>query len=196
MSLLTLALTLFLIINPLGNMKLFMSLMDGIKTERQRFVMVRELCIALFVMLFFSFLGERIAGFFHFTSATIFLSAGLILFLVAIKILFPSKEDHLPRVHGEEHFLVPIAIPVIASPALLASVMLFSQAEPLVWPMVVGIVIAWGLSALLFVNSKLVVRVLTANGVLAIERLMGMVLILIAVQRFMDGVLLFMADRG
>lgn len=195
MSLLTLCLTFFLIINPLGNLKVFLSVFEGMKPPRQSFVIAREMLFALAAMFLFSFFGEEITSIFHLETTTVFITSGIILFLVAIKILFPPKEEHLPRIHGEEPFLVPIAIPVVASPALLATIMLFSQTEPLVMPMVIGILVAWFISALLFLGSRKILRILGSNGLLAIERLMGMVLVLVAVQRFMDGILLFMSQQ-
>jgi multiple antibiotic resistance protein len=195
MSLVTLCLTLFLIINPLGNMKWFLSLLEGLKAKRQSYVIAREMLIALVAMFVFSFFGEQISTFFTLDNTTVFITSGLILFLVAIKILFPPKEDHIPRIHGEEPFLVPIAIPIVASPALLATIMLFSKAEPSVSTMVIAILVAWFCSALLFLGSRKILRILGANGLLAIERLMGMVLIFIAVQRVMDGILLFISSN-
>lgn len=195
MSLQTLALTLFLIINPLGNMKHFLSLLEGLRPRRQFYVISREMVLALITMFIFSFFGEYIASAFHLSETTIFITSGLILFLTAIRILFPPKEEHFPRFHGEEPFLVPIAIPIIASPALLATIMLFAQSEPLVWPMVVSILIAWGVSVLLLLASRTILKIVGQNGLTAIERLIGMVLILISVQRFLEGVLLFMGEQ-
>jgi multiple antibiotic resistance protein len=84
---------------------------------------------------------------------------------------------------------------VVASPALLATIMLFSNTEPLVLPMIIGILVAWFISALIFLGSRKILRILGPNGLLAIERLMGMVLVLLSVQRFMDGILLFMSQQ-
>jgi multiple antibiotic resistance protein len=151
--------------------------------------------LALITMFIFSFFGEHIAGAFGLDQTTIFITSGLILFLTAIKIIFPSKEDSIPRFHGEEPFLVPIAIPIIASPALLATIMLFSQTEPLVWPMAVSILIAWGISMLLLLASRTILKLIGQNGLIALERLMGMILILLSVQRFMEGILLFMGEQ-
>lgn len=195
MTLMTLSLTLFLIMNPLGNMKHFLSLLEGLKGRRQCFVITREMIMALVAMFIFSIFGEYIAGAFDLKETSIYISSGLILFLTAIKILFPPKDDYLPRIHGEEPFLVPIAIPIIASPSLLATILLFSQTEPLVWPMVVSILIAWGTSMLLLLSSRPILKVVGPNGLIAIERLMGMILILVSVQRFMEGILLFAAEN-
>ena len=194
MSLFTLTLTLFLIINPLGNMKHFLTLLEGLRARRQCYVIAREMLIALVTMFIFSFFGEGIAAAFHLTQTAIFITSGLILFLTAIKILFSSRDDYVPRFRGEEPFLVPIAIPIIASPALLATIMLFSQTEPLMWPMIVSILIAWGLSVLLLLASGPILKLIGQNGLTAIERLMGMILVLISVQRFMEGVQLFIGE--
>ncbi len=194
MSLFTLALTLFLIMNPLGNMKHFLSLLRELKAPRHRFVVAREMVFALIIMFIFSLLGERIAWAFSFDETTIYLASGAILFLAAIKIIFP-KEEHIPHIHGEEPFLIPIAIPIIASPALLATIMLYSQSEILVWPMVLSIFIAWTLSIVLLLGSRRILRLIGPNGLIAIERIMGIVLVLLAVQRFMEGILLFVAHK-
>lgn len=194
MSLFTLSLTLFLIMNPLGNMKHFLTLLEGLRARRQFYVIGREMLMALVTMFIFSFFGEGIAAAFHLTQTAIFITSGLILFLTAIKILFSSREDYIPKFRGEEPFLVPIAIPIIASPALLATIMLFSQTEPLVWPMFVSILIAWGISVLLLLASGPILKIIGQNGLTAIERLMGMILVLISVQRFMEGVQLFMGE--
>jgi multiple antibiotic resistance protein len=194
MTLFTLTLTLFLIMNPLGNMKHFLTLLEGLKARRQFYVIAREMLIALVTMFIFSFFGEGIAAAFHLTQTAIFITSGLILFLTAIKILFSSKEDYIPKFRGEEPFLVPIAIPIIASPALLATIMLFSQTEPLVWPMIVSILIAWGISILLLLASGPILKIIGQNGLTAIERLMGMILVLVSVQRFMEGVQLFIGE--
>lgn len=194
MTLFTLTLTLFLIINPLGNMKHFLNLLEGLKARRQFYVIAREMFIALVTMFIFSFFGEGIAAAFHLTQTAIFITSGLILFLTAIKILFSSREDYIPKFRGEEPFLVPIAIPIIASPALLATIMLFSQTEPLIWPMIVSILIAWGISVMLLLASGPILKLIGQNGLTAIERLMGMILVLISVQRFMEGVKLFIGE--
>jgi multiple antibiotic resistance protein len=195
MAFTTLTLTLFLIMNPLGNMKHFLLLLEGLPSRRRTFIIWREMLLALAVMYSFAFLGDTIAKLFHYDQTTCFLSSAVILFLVGIKILFPSKDDQLPKFHGEEPFIVPIAIPIIASPALLATIMVFAQAEPLLLPMSLGILIAWGASVILLLGSQTVVRFIGQGGLTAIERLMGMILILISVQRFMEGILLFIGQQ-
>ncbi len=194
MSIFTLTITLFLIINPLGNAKQFLSFLAGIPQPRVRFIIVRELCIALATIVFFSFVGEWVFELLSIHETTVFLASGVILFLSAMKILF-STNDHLPRIQGEEPFVVPLAIPMIASPALLATVMLYSNTEPFVTPMLISILLAWALSGIVLLLSRRLLNLIGNSGLLAFERLMGMVLVLISVQRFMEGVLLFVSQH-
>ena len=194
MSFITLTLTLFLIMNPFGNMKHFLTLLEGLPSKRRHFIVFREMVLALAFMYIFSFLGEGISKAFQIDNITCLIASAAILFLVGIKIIFPPKDDHIPRLHGEEPFLVPIAIPIIASPALLATILLFSQSEALVWPVALGIFLAWAVSSVILLGSQKFFRVLGQGGLTAIERLMGMVLILLAVQRFMEGIHLFISN--
>ncbi len=193
MSLLTLTLTLFLIMDPLGNMHHFLNHVEGIKTSRQRFIIVREMLFALLAMIFFSVLGESIFNLLSLNETTVYVASGIILLLTALKILF-SEEDRFPRKSNEEPYLVPLAIPIIAGPALLATIMLFAQTEPSVVKMLIAIFIAWGASSAILISSKHILKLLGKGGLTACERLMAMVLVLISIQRIAEGVLIFIGQ--
>lgn len=193
MDIFSITLTLLFIMDPLGNMHHFMNHVEGLQPARQRIIILRELCLALVAMLFFSFLGEWLINLLSLSLVTVYVTSGVILFLTAIKILF-SQEERFPAKHGEEPFLVPLAIPIIAGPALLATIMLFSSTEAAISTMLIAILLAWVITSLLLLNSRLVVKVLGPSGLIACERLMGMVLVLIAVQRMAAGILLFINE--
>lgn len=190
MTIITVSLILFLIMNPLGQLKAFEKCLDAINPKRQQEIISRELFIALGVLLFFNFIGEYVFALLQISDVTVYLSLGIVLFLGAIKILFPSAADHRLTLPEGEPCLVPIAIPMIAGPALLATVMLYAQSEQDPFVTIGGIVIAWLLGAIVLLNHKTLLRVLRPSGVLAFEKLMGMVLVLIAVQRFLEGVMM------
>ncbi|MFI0435257.1 MAG: MarC family protein [Parachlamydiaceae bacterium] len=195
MSLFNIALTLFLIMDPLGNLSSFHSMIKELEPKRQYWVILREMLIALAFMLFFNYLGEYLFNFLSLSETTVRLSSGIILFLIAIKILFKpgdSLRAHLPK---EEPFIFPIAVPLVAGPALMATIMLYAHLEQLQSVMLFAIFIAWSLSLLIFFFTSPIKRILGNNGLMASERLIGMVLVLIAVQRFMEGLLLFWATR-
>lgn len=156
---------------------------------------MREMLIALGVMLLFNLLGEALFELLHFSEVALRLASGLILFLVAIKILFPATDS--PRAHlpAGEPFVFPLAIPLLAGPALLATIMLYSHLDQSRALMIPAILIAWVASSFTLFVSPFLQRVLGSNGLAACERLTGMILVLLSIQRFADGVQLFVTGK-
>jgi small neutral amino acid transporter SnatA (MarC family) len=167
-----------------------MSVLKHLDPRRRRLVMLRELLIALLVMLIFLFAGEKILAFLNLRTETVSISGGIILFLIAIKMIFPSKEGNASGVSvGEEPFLVPLAIPMVAGPSILATLMLLSHQHPnQISLLVLALFIAWGLSATLLLMSDLFLRLLGSKGVSALEKLMGLILVMLSTQMFLDGI--------
>lgn len=195
MNLFSAILVLFLIMDPFGNIATFLAILKKVDRKRRQFIIMREMLIALIVMIFFSFLGKLFMETLHISPITVHIASGTILFLVAIKILFPgitSFRSQLQKGIGEEEpFVVPLAIPLIAGPSLLATIILYAQMEPSQLVMLVAVCLAWLLSCTVLFFSPLLQRILTNNGLIACERLMGMVLVLLAIQRFLEGIQLF-----
>ena len=184
------AVLLILIMDPLGNLPIFMSVLKHTEPKRRRAIMIRELFIALLVMLIFLFAGEKILAFLNLRAETVSISGGIILFLIAIKMIFPSATGNstgLPA--GEEPFIVPLAIPLVAGPTILASLMLLSHQYP---NQMGHLVIAWGGTFVILLQSSLFLRLLGEKGVNALERLMGLILVMMATQMFLDGVRMWM----
>jgi len=181
---------LLLIMDPLGNLPIFMSVLKHLEPKRRRVVLMREMLIALILMLLFLFAGERILAFLNLRTETVSISGGIILFLIAIRMIFPSEgssSSGLPA--GEEPFLVPLAIPLVAGPSLLATLMLLSHQYPNQMTHLVGaLLIAWGVTVVILLMSGLFLRLLGDKGVNALERLMGLILIMLATQMFLDGI--------
>ena len=185
---------LLLIMDPLGNLPIFMSVLKHLEPKRRRVVLIREMLIALIIMLLFLFTGERILAFLKLRTETVSISGGIILFLIAIKMIFPSAESSssgLPA--GEEPFLVPLAIPLVAGPSLLASLMPLSHQYPnQMGHLVVALMIARGITLTILLMSGLFLRLLGAKGVNALGRLMGLILIMLATQMFLDGIRVYL----
>ena len=169
------AVLLILIMDPLGNLPIFMSVLKHTEPKRRRAIMIRELLIALLVMFIFLFAGEKILAFLNLRAETVSISGGIILFLIAIKMIFPSAEGSssgLPA--GEEPFIVPLAIPLVAGPTILATLMLLSHQYPnQMSHLVSALLIAWGGTFIILLQSSLFLRLLGEKGVNALERLMG-----------------------
>lgn len=183
------AVLLILIMDPLGNLPIFMSVLKHTEPKRRRAIMIRELLIALIIMLIFLFAGEKILAFLNLRAESVSISGGIILFLIAIRMIFPSHEGNasgLPA--GEEPFIVPLAIPLVAGPTLLATLMLLSHQYPnQMGHLVAALMLAWGGTVVILLQSSLFLRLLGEKGVNALERLMGLVLVMLATQMFLDG---------
>lgn len=191
MSLFDVTLVLLLIMDPIGNLNSYLAMVQGLNPKRERWIICREMLIALAIMLGFNYLGEYIFQFLGLSETTVRLSSGLILFLIGIKILFTAPDS--PRAHlpAGEPFVFPFAVPLIAGPALLATIMLYAHLEPFISIMIFAILIAWFISGLVFFFGTQIKKVLGTSGLTACERLIGMVLVLVAVQRVLEAVILF-----
>lgn len=187
MSLFYLSLVLFLIMDPIGNISSFLSLLVDIPKEKRRKIIIREMLIALAVIVTFNFLGEFIFWVLEISETTLNLTSGAILFLVAIKILFPTVDSLRANLPPGEPFISPLAVPLIAGPSLLATVMLFAHLEPSVWVMLGAILISWLAAVAILLMGARLQKLLSNNGLIALERLMGMVLVMLAIQRFAEG---------
>ncbi|MDB2387307.1 YhgN family NAAT transporter [Shewanella sp.] len=187
------AVMLFLIMDPLGNLPIFASILRHIEPKKRRRVLIRELLFALIIMLLFLFAGESILNFLNLRSESVSIAGGIILFLIAIKMIFPQPGGVTGLPAGEEPFIVPMAIPLMAGPSVLAALILLAHTDGnrmMDWT--VALLAAWGVSAVILLFYKVFTKVLGEKGLTAVERLMGMVLVMISVQMFLDGVANYM----
>ncbi|MUG27312.1 YhgN family NAAT transporter [Aeromonas salmonicida] len=191
------AVMLFLIMDPLGNLPVFLSILRHIDPKRRRKVMMRELLFSLAIMMAFLFAGQQILNFLNLRQEAVSIAGGIILFLIAIKMIFPSEGGMTGLAAGEEPFLVPMAIPMIAGPSILASLLLLANQEPTRmtdWSL--ALLMAWGASAVILMFYEVFNKLLGERGLTAVERLMGMLLVMIAVQMLLDGVHHYLAVTG
>ncbi|MPY25705.1 YhgN family NAAT transporter [Shewanella sp. YLB-07] len=191
------AVMLFLIMDPLGNLPIFASILRHIDPKKRRRVLIRELLFALGIMLLFLFAGEAILNFLNLRSESVSIAGGIILFLIAIRMIFPQPGGVVGLAAGEEPFIVPMAIPLMAGPSVLAALILLAHTDStrmLDWT--VALLAAWGGSAVILLFYKVFTKVLGEKGLTAVERLMGMVLVMISVQMFLDGIASYMAHMG
>lgn len=193
MSILATAFSLFLLMDSIGNIPLYLSLLKNFDEKRQRAIILRELIIALIVIILFMFLGDALMSFLQISDSTIQIAGGVILFLICLKMIFPSKDDPQERIPlDQEPLVVPLAVPFVAGPAVLAAVMIYSRQNGSYWSMILAIIIAWFASLVILLASSFLKNILGWRGITALERLMGLVLILIAMQMFLSGLHTFM----
>jgi len=182
MSLLSAALTLLLVMDPLGNIPLFLVLLESASPERRRLILLRESFIALCFLLTFLFSGPYILGLLQISRPALGIAGGMVLFLIALRMIFPVPGGMFGPTPEGEPFIVPIAIPLIAGPSAIATVMLLATRNRARWEWGVAILVAWAASTLILLASTYLRRILRQRGLIAIERLMGMILLTVAVQ--------------
>ncbi len=188
MDLFSSTLTLFLIMDPLGNIPLFLAVLRVVPPERRRRVLLREIGFAYLVLLGFLFLGRYLLQFLHLEPETIGIAGGIVLFLIALRMVFPSPQGVMGESIDGEPFFVPLAVPLFAGPSTLAALLLLEQAAELrTGGLLLAVTVAWAASGLILLSSTFFYRVLGERGLAAMERLMGMILVMVAVQMAIDG---------
>ena len=179
---------LILVIDPFGNVPFFVSALKDVAPSRRRRVVVRELLIAYLVMVVFLFAGQPLLKVLGISGPALTIAGGVILFLIALRMVFPMRGRRPQEEIDGEPFIVPLAIPYVAGPSVLAVELLLMSDEPdqwLVW--LIAITVAWaGTSMVVYFGSQVAER-LGPRGLIAIERLMGMILVAIAIQMFLTG---------
>ncbi|TJY65085.1 MarC family protein [Sinimarinibacterium sp. CAU 1509] len=180
---------LFLVMDPLGNLPLFLSALKQVPPERQRRVVLREMLIALLVLMLFLFLGGSLLRLLGLSEPALSAAGGIILMIIALRMVFPSREHSLEEDVPSEPFIVPLAIPYVAGPSSMATVLLLMSREPERWMEWTGAVLtAWILCLPIMLSATSLSRRLGQRGLTAIERLMGLILVTIAVEMLMTGV--------
>jgi len=189
MTIFSAAVLLFLVMDPFGNVPFFISALESVDARRRQRVVVRELLIALVVMVAFLFGGQYFLSALQISESALTAAGGTVLLLIAIRMVFPRPGQSTAEDITGEPFIVPLAIPYVAGPSALASLLLIMNREPARWPeWLLALVIAWLASGLILLACGPLSRILGRRGLIALERLMGMVLVAIAVQMLMTGV--------
>ena len=183
------AFLLLLVLDPLGNIPFVLSLLRDVPTQRRPRIIVRECAIAVVVLIAFFLVGDWLLVAMRLTNPALEIAGGLILFLIALRMVFPPvSHDLAEHAPDGDPFIVPLAIPMIAGPSALATVLLASNqsGQLLVW--VGAIILASTINAAFLLASGWFARLFGKTGMQAFERLMGLILTTIAVQMLISGI--------
>jgi multiple antibiotic resistance protein len=188
MSLVSAVLLLLTIMDPVGNVASFVAALQPVPPERRVRVLARELFFALLLMLFFFLCGSRLLGLLQLRRESLFISGGIVLFLIALKMLFPPGRKEMLEMPAQEPFIVPLATPLIAGPSLVATLLVLVSSQPqVVGRWLVAMLLAWSIASAVLLCAPWISRALGEKGSTAVERLMGMLLVMISVQMFLNG---------
>ena len=190
MEMLTAAITLFLIMNPLGNVPVFLVALKNVAPERRQKVLLREVSIAYGIMVLFLFSGPWVLAILGLSREAVSMCGAIVLFIISIRMIFPTRDEHIlggEDEDGEEPLIVPLAMPLLAGPSLLATLMLLVKKDPEhIQRLFLAMSGAWLATSLILLASPMLFRVLGNRGLKAIERLMGMILISVSMQMLLD----------
>lgn len=193
MTIYSAAITLILVMDPMGNVPVFLSLLKNVAPKRRLWILLRESLIAYVILALFVFAGKYILNGLGLSEEAMRIAGGIILFLIALKMIFPHHDDQTGLPQGEP-FIVPMAIPLIAGPSSMATVVIFSTQHggKYMFTVLAAVTIASLVGTLILLSSEPLRRILRERGLIAVERLMGMILTTLAVQMFITGVATFL----
>lgn len=181
--------TLLFVMDPLGNIPVFLAILKDVDEKRRQWILARELLIALLVLLVFLWGGETVLNLLGLRQESISIAGAIILFLIAVRMIFPSPYGLMGETPEGEPFIVPLAIPMVAGPSALAISMLMVTSDPSrMFDWTLALIGAWAATAVILMCAPLLLKALGNRGLIAVERLMGMILVIISVQMFFDGV--------
>ncbi|HUP28938.1 MAG TPA: MarC family protein [Usitatibacter sp.] len=181
-----------LVVDPFGNVPLVNAMLAGVTAPRRRIVIVREVLIAFATLGLFMAFGRKLLELMHLSETSLSIAGGVILFMIAIRMVFAHPEGAFGPQTGGEPFIVPLAIPLIAGPSALATVMLMATREPQKLGMwAAALTAAMALTAVVLLAGEQLQRRLGPQAMQAIERLMGLILTAIAVEMTLSGIRAF-----
>ncbi len=193
MTLFGAAFSLFIVYNVLGNIPFYIAILKPFTPRRQRMILVREMLIALFILFAFGFFGDEILHFLGITGSTIGMAGGLLLLLISLTMIFPKHT--VGGVPDHEPLIVPIAMPAMAGPGSIAAVMLYSNTFECPWKIATVIFLAWVPSLLILLAASYIKYLIGEKGLMAFERLGGLLLSLIAVKMITTGVITLIKEN-
>lgn len=181
---------LILVTDPFGNIPIFVSALSHVPSERRWRVVVRECAIAFILLLLFMFFGKHFLQALQLSEVSLRIGGGVILFLIALRMVFPQQGGVFGDTEGDnEPFIVPLAIPALAGPSSLATVLLFSSNSRLDVMIHVAaltaVAVVW---LIVLLSAERMQRALGERTMTAVERLMGLILTAMAVEMLLAGI--------
>jgi MarC family membrane protein len=189
---------LLLVLDPFGSLPIFISVLRGVPPERRTAIALREVAIAFAVLLLFMVGGQGFLALMRLSERSLEVAGGVILLIISIRMIFASGgEVYAADGSGREPFIFPLAVPLLAGPSAMATVLLLASRQP-------GRLLEWvgALSAAMLVSGTVLLladrlrRWLGASMVAAIEKLMGLVLTAVAVEMILAGLKRYFFDRA
>lgn len=191
MSIWSIALTFFLVANPIGNTPVFVALVKNFDFERQKRILFRESIFSFLIAFVFIFIGEPFLSALQIQSYAVSLCGGILLTIVAIGMIFPPESEEIATNQLKEPFIVPIATPLITGGGVLSTIMIYARQEQNTPKIALATIIAYIGVIIVVVSAAYLQKILGRRGLLAMEQLMGMLLAMMSMELIVKGVKLF-----
>ncbi len=182
-------LTLFFVIDPIGNIPIFLSVLSKVEKRKRRWILLREMVIGFGVLMTFLLMGKYLLEALHLSVAALQLSGAAVLFIIALSLVFPKERSLFHSDEQETPLIVPLAIPMIAGPSTIAVLILLASSEPErthIWALALSI--AWLISLIILMCAQPIASLVGRRGIIAMERLVGMLLIMVSAQMLIDSI--------
>ena len=187
MEIFGIAALIFLVTDPFGNIAIFIAALKNVPEKRRLRVAARELLFALALLLLFLTFGDKVLSALGLSREATAIAGGIIVFVIAMRLIFPGPQGVLGDVPDGEPMLVPLATPAVAGPSALAVLMTLRNTHDVpLWELYVSVLLAWAATAFILLQASLLQRFLGPRGLTAVERLMGMLLIMLSVDMLLD----------
>lgn len=188
---------LLLVLDPFGSLPIFISAMRHVAPQRRARVALRETTIAFVLLLGFMFAGQGFLTLMRLSERSLEVAGGVILLIISIRMIFGGGGQIYDSDSAREPFVFPLAVPLLAGPSAMATVLLLASRQPeRLWHWVGALSLALALSGLVLLSAERIRRALGDPVVAAIEKLMGLVLTAVAVEMILAGLKRYFFDAG
>lgn len=194
MLMMSIAVTLFLVFDPFGNLPIFAAELKGVESKRQLVVVGREMLISLVILILFLLAGKFILKLLQVSQSSLGIGGGIILLLIAIKMIFPGEGEGATENKKSEPLIVPLAVPLVAGPASIATIILIRGKYPdQLGACLLALLLSWAAAAVILMFTYPLSKFLGEKILTAGERLMGMLLTAVAIEMLINGIKLAFA---
>lgn len=191
----TISAAIFFVLNATGQIPLFLAMLARFSHQRQLRIITREMIVALVVLLLFTFFGDVILKVLGISRPIIAIAGGILLFLISLTMIFPkSVAEGEEKAVTQEPMIIPLAIPVITGPGAITTVMLYSHETGNPFLVAAAALAAWVPSLIVLLLGSYIKQILGERGLIAVERLGGMLVCLIGIQMATSGILLLVKE--
>ncbi len=187
------AFPLFMVLDPMGNVGILATVVAPFDMEQQKRILKREVLFALVAMFIFYLGGGVFLESIHVSQAAVEMTGGIIFFLVTLRLLFPEHASSKGAKPPREPFIVPIAIPLIAGPSCLATIILYSHESIKNYVAISAILLAWLATAIVVLAAPLLAKAMGKTGIKVVEQVVGLICALLAVKTFLKGLTTFLS---